>query len=85
MKSNQAQTWTCPHCISTELPFHGLENIVSESPINQSNLEQPHDHHTTTKYQNQTDNKTVIKLSKFISSCFEKRSKWLEAMNADSQ
>jgi hypothetical protein len=45
MKSNQAQTWTCPHCISTELRFHGLENIVSESPINQSNFEQPHDHH----------------------------------------
>jgi hypothetical protein len=32
-----------------------------------------------------TDNETVIKLSKFISLCFEKRSKCLEAMNADSE
>ncbi|CAB3991532.1 Hypothetical predicted protein [Paramuricea clavata] len=32
-----------------------------------------------------TDNETVIKLSKFISFCFEKRSKCLETMNADSQ
>jgi hypothetical protein len=32
-----------------------------------------------------TDNETVIKLSKFISLCFEKRSKYLEAMNALQQ
>jgi hypothetical protein len=30
-----------------------------------------------------TDNETVIKLSKFISLCFEQRWKCLEAMNAD--
>jgi hypothetical protein len=32
-----------------------------------------------------TDNETVIKLSKFISLCFEKRSECLEPMNADSE
>jgi hypothetical protein len=32
-----------------------------------------------------TDKETVIKLSKFISLGFEKRSKCLEARNADSQ
>ena len=32
-----------------------------------------------------TDNEAVIKLSKFISLCFEKSTKCLQVMNADSQ
>jgi hypothetical protein len=51
-------------------------------PTNEADL---NEHSLPVEIMKSTDNETVIKLLKFISLCFEKRSKCLEAMTADSE
>jgi hypothetical protein len=53
-------------------------NYLESDPTNETNL---NEHSLPVEIVTET----VIKLSKFISLCFEKRSKCLEARNADSQ
>jgi hypothetical protein len=66
--------------------FNGLrENFLNDlesDPTNETDLSE---HSLSVEIMKSTDKETVIKLSKFISLCFEKRSKRLEARNADSQ
>jgi hypothetical protein len=59
-----------------------LLNDLESNPINETDL---NEHSLPVEIMKPTDKETVIKLSKLISLCFEKRSKCLEARNADSQ
>ena len=60
-----------------------LLNDLESDPTNETDLNK----HSLNSVEiiKSTDKETMIKLSKFISLCFEKRSKCLEARNADSQ
>ena len=57
-------------------------NYLECDPTNEADL---NEHSLPIEIMKSTDNETVIKLSKFISLCFEKGSKCLEPMNADSE
>ena len=61
--------------------FEGYVNLMCD-PTNEADL---NEHSLPVEIMKSTANETVIKLSKFISLCFEKRSKCLEPMNADSE
>ena len=67
--------------------FNGLrENFLNDLESDPTNETDLNEHSLSVEIMKSTDNKeTVIKLSKFIFLCFEKRSKRLEARNADSQ
>jgi hypothetical protein len=58
---------------------------LRENFLNDPTMKQIFEHSLSVEIMKSTDKETVIKLSKFISLCFEKRSKRLEARNADSQ
>jgi hypothetical protein len=61
------------------------ENFLNELESDPTNETDLNEHSLSVEIMKSTDKETVIKLSKFISLCFEKRSKRLEARNADSQ
>jgi hypothetical protein len=56
--------------------------LLKSDPTNKTDL---NEHSLPVEIMKSTDKETVIKLSKFISLCFEKRSKCLEARKAESQ
>jgi hypothetical protein len=57
-------------------------NYLECDPTNEADI---NEHSLPVEIMKSTDNETMIKLSRFLSLCYEKRSKCLEAMNADSQ
>jgi hypothetical protein len=68
--------------------FNGLrENFLNDLESDPTNETDLNEHSLSVEIMKSTDiyKEAVIKLSKFISLCFEKRSKRLEARNADSQ
>jgi hypothetical protein len=61
------------------------ENFLNELESDPTNETDLNEHSLSVEIMKSTDKETVIKLSKFISLCFKKRSERLEARNADSQ
>jgi hypothetical protein len=61
------------------------ENFLSDLESDLTNETDLNEHSLAVEIMKLADKETVIKLSKFISVCFEKRSKCLGARNADSQ
>ena len=70
MKSNEPQIWTCSYCVSTELPFHGIDDLAPDNLFNQSDLEQVHDLHLEALTNNNKYLKVMhINTQSMVSTC----------------